>query len=281
MGARATGSGLEGRRFIRLILPMRLRLACAVLLGAGGLFAAGLLTPVSPVSLSWGEAALGRGGPEVAAERFDRIADVNPWQQVREEALYRAAMVYAVELGEPGAARVRLTRLAEETADRRIRARSREQLGDLAIQQRQLLVAAAEYDSAYSAEPYGTKAADRLARSARAFAEAGDLSSSRGAWAELARKFPSRRVDAWVGRAEIALATGDAQEALGLYERVLESGDLGAEPQARLGAATCLERLGNLDEALAAIDQADLPDGVRQTRSQAVRARRAIGGGAL
>ena len=52
---------------------------------------------------------------------------------------------------------------------------------------------------------------------------------------------------------------------------------LARDPQlaavAQLGAAACLERFGALDEALAAVDAADLPDALRSSRDRTLRER--------
>ena len=42
---------------------------------------------------------------------------------------------------------------------------------------------------------------------------------------------------------------------------------------AKLGVATTLERLGDLDEAIAEIDDSELPDEVRESRLDALRLR--------
>ena len=50
--------------------------------------------------------------------------------------------------------------------------------------------------------------------------------------------------------------------------------DPGELAAAKLGVAASLERLGDLDEAIAEIDQSDLPAGVRDQRMDGLRSRR-------
>jgi tetratricopeptide (TPR) repeat protein len=80
-----------------------------------------------------------------------------------------------------------------------------------------------------------------------------------------------------LGLANVALSNGDVEGALKYYENSSSHAfDSDVASVASLGAATCLERLGNLDEALAELDAADLPDDVRASRAARIKAREAI-----
>ncbi len=64
------------------------------------------------------------------------------------------------------------------------------------------------------------------------------------------------------------LAHGDAHGALSRYQRALSyDEDPSLTTMARLGAATCMERLGYLDGALAELDGIELPPEVMEARA--------------
>ena len=72
--------------------------------------------------------------------------------------------------------------------------------------------------------------------------------------------------------AQLQLIDGHIADALTLFEDVATGDDVRANV-AKLGVATCLERLGNLDEALAELDEVDLPEAVRESRTEPMRSR--------
>ncbi|TNE84990.1 MAG: tetratricopeptide repeat protein [Deltaproteobacteria bacterium] len=242
-------------------------------IGAVGLL--GAWSPMSPLALDAGDLALGQGRPEDALVQYDRVADATPFQEIERAALRRAARVAAVDLDNPTEARLRLRRLARAFPDES--AEALERIGDLWLDEsRQPVKAAEAYKRAHEADPTHTDAARRLMKAARAWSDAGQLSRSRTLWEKAATEYPGSRVEGLLGLAEAQLAAGDAQAALTTYE---EAAELTADPTlgsyAKLGAAACLERLGNLDGALAELDLADLPEDVFISRRQAMMDRQA------
>ncbi len=103
---------------------------------------------------------------------------------------------------------------------------------------------------------------------------AGDDPTAERTWRRLATKHPVLSARASLGRANLRLQRGDAVGALALYE---EAVDLAFDPDvaavAQLGVATCLGRLGDLDSALAELDEADLPSDIHAQRASSIRAR--------
>jgi tetratricopeptide (TPR) repeat protein len=232
-------------------------------------------SPFSPTALGQADAALGLGSPEIAAARYDRIAAVNPFPWVRDEALYRGAMVYAFDLNDPIEARHRLEKLARHGPEDVLYAQIEEQIGQLLLRgEARPDEASRAFLAAYEAAPHDAAASGRLVAAARARREAGDLAEADKLWKRVAARFPELQVDALIARAELALAHDDAEAALALYETAVPAATTPDQVAlSRLGAATCLERLGNIEAALAEIDTADVPADVRESRAKALRAR--------
>lgn len=268
--ANLTGRRPTPARLMAVVLPIHARGALAGLLLAAAIGLAAL-TPVSPLAIGQADAALGRGDAVGAAARYDAVAAWNPVRSVRRLALRRSATVWSVELGDREAARVRLERLARSGIDGAELADTREEIGNLLLDDGQLAEAARLLAAAADADPTSPDAADRLIRAAQTLDEAGDRKGADAAWDRVADRWPERRSRAELGRAEARLASGDVESALEQYRAALKHAE---DPQlaavANLGAATCLERLGDLDQALAAIDAADLPDDVRASRARAL-----------
>jgi tetratricopeptide (TPR) repeat protein len=214
-------------------------------------------------------------GPEDALAHYDRVSQASPFEDLQRAALWRAATVASVDLGDAADARLRLRRIARTFPDQA--AEAHEQIGDLWRDEgRQPVKAAEAYLRAHRAAPADASAARRLMKAARARSDAGQLSVSRTLWERAATEYPGARIEALLGLAEAQLAAGDAQAALTTYEEaegLTADGTLGS--YARLGAAACLERLGNLDGALAELDLADLPEDVFLPRRQAMMERQA------
>lgn len=232
-------------------------------------------SPLSPVGPGMADAFLGLGSPQLAALQYDQAARLNPFPWIRAEALEDAAMVWAVDLARPTEARRRLERLVTMLEPGPRQADVFERIGKLYLDgEHDPEAAAIRFAQASAAAPDHARAAARLMLSARARGEAGDIEGAIELWEHVAERWPGRRAEATLARAELTLAKGDAQGALALYEqaqRVAAREDERAI--ARLGVTTCLERLGSLEDALAELDAADLPPEVREARADGIRAR--------
>lgn len=231
------------------------------------------LAPVSPAALSRADVALGAGEPVRAAMVYDRVAAWTPIQGVRKRALERGAAVYSAELNDPAAARMRLQSLLEEDLDPRTYAEIQARIGALLLRERRPIRAAKAYQKSVEADPDALDAARRMARAARALGDAGYHHKAMGLWSDLLAEHPPWRGRANLGRAELHLASGEVGAALPLYEDVVIHGTADEQAAARLGVSVCLEKLGDLDQAIAAIDGAELPEDVRQSRANALMAR--------
>ena len=82
----------------------------------------------------------------------------------------------------------------------------------------------------------------------------------------------------WADRANLGLGTvglyvGKPSRALRPFQLATRSAVPEIARAARLGLATCYEQLGELEGALAELDQSDLPDSLRERRKAALRER--------
>ena len=240
----------------------------------------GLSSPISPTALSWADASLRDGDPIEATLRYDNIAAWNPLRTHREAALYRSAKIWSLELGDSAQARMRLSTLAERSDDPTLRASVWEEIGHLFLnEERNPVAAASAYRMAFLASQDDPGAVNRLKLQASALAESGRMKESLRSWRRIGEKYPDQKGKSAIAMAQIRLSQGDAQGALSLYEDAIPLASSAADAElARLGATTCLETLGNLDQALAEFDQRDLPHDVREARQDGIRARMADGG---
>ena len=234
------------------------------------------LSPMSPAGLAFGDVMLGMGQTQMAVQIFDAVAAQNPDPSLRTQSLRRSSSVLALHMGDGDEVRKRLFALAQSELEVAEIAAVHAEIGALFDEQHKPRQSARYYLKAYEIDPNGDLAAKRLRRAAEILQMEGLDKKAIQAWTDLAEAHHDYRSRADVGRAQIRLAQGDEQRALGWFEdaasvsgqdSALNSGNVHVAALARLGAATCLERLGNLDEALAALDEADLPKDVLETRA--------------
>lgn len=262
---------------VKLLAPSMLsRLAGWSLLAIG--FAMFMWTsPASPAALWRADVALGHGRAFDATVIYDAIARSNPLPWVRAEALERAALTWSVELQDATEARIRLERRLYQTMPDNERADLLERIGQLLLLDGEQLEAARRFREAHDIAPFVPGGPERLAKAARTAAGAGDLDLAARLYRRLGQTHPEDRARAELGLANVALAQGELEVALESYQEAAgHAFDADVASVASLGAATCLERLGKLDEALAELAAADLPDAVRASRAARIKARQAI-----
>lgn len=250
-------------------------LPATALLVASLVVAAAWFAPVSPLALSRADVALGQGQPAVALARYDAVARWSPWQSQREEALWRAAHVASTDLDDSLGARTRLRALVRSYPASTHAAEAWELLGHLLVgTEASPGDAAFAFSHAHRTAPEHERADERLIRAARAFALAGQHDRALRHYRALAAGYPQHRALSLIGQAQVALADNDVQAALGLYEDAIpHANDATVRTMARLGASACLERLGDLDEAIAALDSADVPSAAVQPRREGLELR--------
>lgn len=229
------------------------------------------MAPISPLAMERGNVLYGLGHIDDAITHFDRVGRMHPLGSMRVAANERAATVAMVDLVDSIAARAYLTRVIESSASTpETKANAWERLADLAwTSMNDPEEAAAAYQMAYELDMMGPHAARRLMASARARTESGATQRALEAWERVAKRLPKERPHARIAQASLLLSGGDTISALEHYEEALATGsDPTVLQVARLGMATCKERMGQIDEAIADIDAADLPSDVATERQR-------------
>jgi len=252
------------------LTPARLLSISAVLVAVAVFLVS---SPLSPFALWYADAQLGAGQADVAAAHYDAIARSNP--SLAPTALRRSAQVWAVELRQPAGARRRMERLLAVGDAGLDRARLEARIGTLLLREGRPRAAGRHFLAAFDEAPDSKAAHRRLLAAAEAIDESGDREDALATWERLARAFPQHAPRAAIARGDLALAQGHTERALAMYEVAAAHGDGDLAAIGRLGSATCLERLGSLDEAIAELDAAELPSGVADSRIDGMRARAA------
>lgn len=246
--------------------------ACFTALLAGAI----LLTPASPFAMGRADAMLGRGMPAEAAEAYEAIGAASPVLALRQSALRRAARVYELELDEPEQAAIALRKVLSLGVTAEERAQIQEQLAELHLAMREGQKAAHAYRLAYEADP---TVPEHLVRAAEIRADRDEFQRARKLWLRLRRAHPDYAGRANLGLGELALAQGHPAQALAPFRKASTSAVPHMAKAARLGLATCYERLGELDGAMAELDFTDLPEHVRTRRQTALQQRREVQAG--
>lgn len=231
-------------------------------------------SPLSPLGLWHGDMLVASGRPEAAVAAYDAVATINPLLSLRVDALERSANTLAMDLGDVRGARARLERLLSVTKGRPAQAALLDRIGTLLEAEGAEAEAVVRLRESHDLFPQAPEAADRLARAASIASRIGDLEQADRLWKRLGKKHPERAALAELGRGDAALRQGRIQEALGAYVRASNhtfDPDLAAA--AKFGSSICLERLGDLEEALADLDEAELPSNVFEQRANQMRDR--------
>lgn len=242
------------------------------LVGLAGLFAGGFwYSPVSPAAVQ--HAGLFASSPTTRVAWLEQVADQNRDREVVAEALFQAAVIDEVELADPERAVAHLQQLTVLGRNTARIADAWDRLARLELRVRgDATGASRSFHKAWRLDPEAPLAASRLEASARAALDGGEHNRAHALFDKLAERYPERTAVALLGQAEGLLARGAAHEALMLFDKVEAAHPSSEEATvARLGASTCLDRLGDLDQAIAAVDAAEeLPETVRDARRSAL-----------
>jgi tetratricopeptide (TPR) repeat protein len=233
-----------------------------------------VLSPASPAALTVADGALALGHAEFAASRYEAIGVQNPISSLRRRALRRAAEVWSLELDRPDSARDALHALLDLGGESAELEQAHSTLGRLHERAGEHAQAGQHFETA-AGLAHGEHSAALLVRAAECAAAAGQRTQALARWSRLVRQHPAFRSVGNLGRAELRLAEGSAAEALVLYrDASTHAPDALLRDVAQLGVTSCLERLGRLDEALAAIEATEeLPADLRAERALGLRAR--------
>jgi len=229
----------------------------------------------SPLALAIADAEFGRGDHVQALAHYDAIAQRTLSTVHRDLSLERAAMIYASELRDVDTAITRLNRLIEVTESPIARTQAFLSMGRLLLESGSEDRAAVAFNKGYLSAPESKDGRKSLSLAARAYMEASQLTEAVDAWKLLMSLGQDSVYQAQLGLAETHVALGNVELALPIYRAVTKNKAVSEDVAvtAQLGIATCLDRMGNFDEAVAELDEADLPGDVFQTRSELILAR--------
>jgi tetratricopeptide (TPR) repeat protein len=246
-------------------------LVCAI----AGLTAWGVPHPAAPWALQWADAYVGSGRPDKAVAAYVRIADVHLSMEVRRTARLRASLVYATQLGRPDQARVQLEELVAVTGAPDSRAELLQSIGELLLEEDQAPGAAARFEAAAKASPNHALAGRRMLCAGNVLVAARRDRQADALLRQVGSEYPALKGEADLGRAQLKLRKGNIEQALNLFEGALtHTYDADVASVARLGRTICLERLGDLDSALAELEDVDLlSHEIVQERAGALRSR--------
>lgn len=241
----------------------------SIAVGVLGALTAFFVVPASPGVMLRGNFMHGIGCMDGAVTAYDVVAEHSVFQSQRLRALRRSAVLHDVALGDDKAALVRWSRLARQLSD------SDDALAGVWSQIGVLHSRSGE-SPAHAAVAFekAAKFSTQDEDSAKYWMAASDqwllASNSRKAssiWMNLAETDSTHRSEAYVALGQWHLSQGRSEQALTWFERSVETASTDDQRGlAKIGVAICLERLGNLDEAIAELDAADFPEDVRHVR---------------
>jgi len=244
------------------------------------LFAA---TPASPWALHRADARLGAGDLTGAVDAYQSVARWSAWPGQAREATWRAANLAASGAGEPlQARRLYRTFLKSWPDDPRI-AQTRLSLArlewlDFGRPDR----AARQYTWAVRESPDAPEAADWLQRAGDAWLRADRPKQARAAWKRLIAEHPDAAPGAHLSLSRLDLVEGEVERAYDHFQSAAVQRSRGPESTlARLGMSLCLEQLGDLEAALAELDEVsdELPHDVwKERRERLIERRRKAAG---
>jgi len=245
---------------------------CALALG----LAYAMPHPLAPWAMFWGDAALGSGSTVEALAHYEVACERNPLAGVRRAAHRRAALIHSTQFNDPTSARRHLEAVLASTGDAARRAALLENIGELLLQEGLAEGAAARFEAAADAATDPVIAGRQRLRAARVLVDDDRYKAAEALFRRVSRDVPALTGEAELGRAELRLREGKVEQALGLFERAAQhTFDPDLASVARLGRTVCLERLGDLESALAELEQDDmLPEEIAEERAGQLRSRR-------
>ncbi len=249
--------------------------ALAVAAFAGGLIW-GVPHPAAPWALQYADAALGSGRPDQAVRMYEQVARRHPNATARTQAHHRAALVYATQMMRPDQARHQLEALLATTGVPAARGDLLESIGELLLEEGKPEGAATRFQGAAKTDPDSPRAGERLLRAGRTLASSRRDKQAEAVLRRVVRDHPELKGHAELARGNLKLRRGKVEQALARFEAAIGSTyDPDVLSVARLGRTTCLERLGDLDSALAELEEIDdLDSEVRGEREASLRSRR-------
>ena len=221
------------------------------------------------MALHLADAEVGIGEFDSVFTRYERIASYHWSSQTRADAIKRATQLHQIE-GDSEVELERLLGLASTPSDQ---AQVQAALGQYFLRHDEFVKAAEWLETSQKTAPHNPDAGKRLLAAARSREKSQHSAKAEKLYLRLGKKYRSYQAQADIGLAELLLSDGKARAAKKYFDRAARratTDDLVA--LAQFGVATCLERMGNLDQALAEMDELDLPSRVLDERRDGIRA---------
>jgi len=235
-------------------------------------------SPVSPVALYLADARINDGPFEVVVARYEQIVRHHWSERTRTRALKRASQLYELNSQEVEGllGLYQLANTPSQVADLEA------QIGMQYVERGESSKGALWLERSHRSAEDAPEAGARLLLAAQARFETGQFTKAEKLYLMVGRKYPQLGPEADIGLAELLLSVGRARAALKHFERASRHAEQSPlKALAQFGVATCLERLGQLDAALAEMDEVDLPERVLDERREGIRAHQAAEYGGL
>lgn len=99
----------------------------------------------------------------------------------------------------------------------------------------------------------------------------GSSDAAERAWVRVSHQYPEYRSEALVSLGKLNLGLGQTEEALSWFEDSVDAAKTEAQRlNGKMGVQISLERLGNLDEAIAELNETGLSEALRDVRTQKI-----------
>ena len=252
------------RSLLRAAFPpaalLRLGALLALLVATGGFVASG---PWSPTALGQVRSEVAEGDITAALHTCRQVARYNPLPSLRQEARFQSAVLSTTIVGDHRAAARDLWWVIQRAPEgAALRRQAMELLAPTLSQElRHPAHAAVVYERLAHTWPEHQRADSWLLAAAQARESAGQDERARLLRARIVVSGGPLVAAAWLEMARTSLAQGLPSRAYDEYRRAKESS---RQPEvqrlARIGTALALEDLGQMDAAVAELDEDDLPD---------------------
>ena len=234
-----------------------------------------VLLPFSPGSMLFGHFLHGLGQTSAAVSMYDQIAERGCFKSQRLSALQRSAVLMAVELGESTESRKRWELLARRSDDAAVKAEAWRQVGQsLGREGLHPNLAAQAFERSASLFAGPEQAAEQWMAAGEEWMAAAEPVRAMQIWLRVTKEYSHHASQAFVALGQMSLRQNQAEQALSWFDNAVDHAK--NEDQrglAKMGVSISLERLGNLDEAIAELVAADMPEDVRDVRRRKMKER--------
>jgi len=254
--------GLSGRYLL---------LASIIALCALGIATIGLYQPGSPLQLSRADHFLIQGNVDRALELYQQEVEAGWTTYQRRVAHERMASVLSLEKNKERAAAEEWESLAQlTTSDGSNPARywtnaATHYVIDGTVPER----AARAFTMAAKSSASEEESASLALLAGQQWVRSGSTDEAERVWVHISNQYPSHRSDALSSLGKLSLGLGHTEEALTWFEDAVDAARNEAQRlNGKMGVQMSLERLGNLDEAIAELNETGLSEALRDVRTQ-------------